>query len=549
MQDWRRRLITLTDGWLDQVNQNRSFGWVVGLSFFILGLVPRFFYSLPGDSLIYAYLAGRLLDGEKYFTGFFEFNTPYAIGAYVPSLWLARAIGIPDATGALLFGTLLALFSFLLVRGILLRSYEWDTPLRHNALLIALAFSLNFCFIEPATRTIIFACLVLPYLFFAQLRLEKQTLPVGLQMLIGAMLGYALLLKPNYLLFPAVIELFVLYRRRRIKQLFVPANIAAGLVCVCGYAALPVFFPGYIKSVEYFLLFYSGDMRGIHNVIDNLLTAFLYLLPLLLWVWALNRQLISLPLLWAAIAAECAVLESEMLLSGDQKSLLAFFVGVAFITSLILFLRAPLQVRRSVGTLRKLVAVFAVLLAAISIFRVSENIYAFVPHEVGRDTVKREMLSYIARYAPGGSFYAISETPEHFLPALMATPRHPYPMLHSLRLLTDHADRREDFIRAGKEEQWKKAEDYIYASVLSYFREQKPTLVFASRLHGYKEIHPRCLPVPLDMMLARSPEFAREWRHYHKIGSIITEKDRQWLETRGQSHPVGSWLDVYMRDK
>ncbi|MDX2074192.1 MAG: hypothetical protein SFX19_07510 [Alphaproteobacteria bacterium] len=547
----------------------RAFGWSVGLFFFSIRFAATFFYSLPGDGNVYIFLAGRMLDGEHYFTDFFEYNTPFAVGLYALPLMMGRWLGAPDVVSAKLFIGLLCLLSVGLVHLLIRGSKEWSTPLRYNAIIIAIFCAFSFCFFEWTTKSLPFICLVLPYIFSLHLRIEKTNLPPTMNYVTGVFQGLVILLKPHYALFFLVTEFYLAWRMRSWKIWFRLSNYLAALVVVIGDALiLPFFFSGYLEGLFYFVIYYSAAMIGWVGWVDNFITTLLYLLPLLLWQLAVRRvsePRLSTGVFMAAMVAQCMVLYSELLLSYDQKSLLVFFIAVLLLYSLLLFLYAPLPVRHSIGWVGKGVAGVACVLASVTIFRVNDFIYMLSPHVPARDVVSEAVLEYTQRYAPHEPIYIMSESVEHTLIPLLSREKQPYPVFHTVRPLVDMADRKALFLSRGEYDEWQKAEAYYYDSVLRFFEKTPPRLVFVSTRHAFRELGEHCLPVALDIMLADNAEFAALWTHYRKIGSIITSKDEKFMEERkvyhatlmvdGQSRPalfpvespMGSWLDVYLR--
>ena len=573
MLSLRAKIIDGFDRLLLGMDTSRAFGWVVGLSIMGLSLIPKLSHGLPGDSSVYVYLAGRMLDGEQYFTDFFEYNTPFAIGFYALPLAVGRLLGMADVLAAKLGVFLLIIASIALVHGVISRSKEWSVATRYNALIIALFVTLNFrndfYSNELTTKSVTFLCFILPYIFSLQLRIEKLRLPLAMEIVVGVLQGIAVWFKPQYVLFPLVMELYMVWRMRSFASLFRISNWVAAAVVIAGYGViLPLCFPGYFKVFPYFFIYYSADVRGWISWLDNVTTTLLYCLPFLLWYIAMRKvlsQLLSMEIFLVAVLAGAVVLNAELLLSFDQKSLFAFFVGLVLLYSLLVFARAPHTLKQALGFARKCTAVVAVLIAGIGIFRVTEIVPAFIPHTPSKEKVVQQMVEYAERYAPGEPVATLSDNTEHFVLAMLALDQQPYPVFHSLRMLADLSDHKTVFEMSDTAADWQKGYDYLYGSVLQYFKQTPPRLVFASNKTTSRELT-HCMPLPLDILLATSPDFARIWRkHYRKIGAIIAVRDVEWLEesvaqnahitfggkpqavTLPPAEPIGTWLDVYIR--
>src|SRR5579872_1314068 len=131
-------------GWLNLMDTSPAFGWVVGLLLMAVSLVPKFSHDVHADSAVYLYLAGRLLDGAKYYRDFFEYNTPFAVGIYAIPVALARLSHASVPIAGKIFVTALTLGSIVLAHFIIRCSHEWGKVSRYNALIITLFFVLSF---------------------------------------------------------------------------------------------------------------------------------------------------------------------------------------------------------------------------------------------------------------------------------------------------------------------------------------------------------------------------------------------------------------------
>jgi len=183
--------------------------------------------------------------------------------------------------------------------------------------------------------------------------------------------------------------------------------------------------------------------------------------------------------------------------------------------------------------LQKAAAIISVILLCATTLNLVRMVGMFMPHETFREKAVREQVDYINRYAPQDPVFTFSDSAEHFAPAMLEVEKRPYPPFHSMRMALGS---------------WESGEgaSSLYTPVRRFFEDSRPRLVFASRINGPTE--KGCLPVPLEMMLTKDPEFSELWhRYYHKIGTIRGPKEAYWLENEQKVKPDLVWLDVYLR--
>lgn len=561
------------DHYLDLMDTSPKFGWVVGLFIMAVSFIPKFSHDLNSDSTVYLYLAGRMLDGAKYYTDFFEFNTPFAIGIYAIPVALARVFGIFVPIAGKIFIGLLIIGSIYYSHTIIRQSKEWKSTTKYNAIIISLFFAFNFLSNfydnELTTKSIVFLCCILPYFFSIQLHLEKVATSRNQQIAIGILLGLALCLKPHYIIFPAVMEIYLACKRRGVSSLFRWLNILAGAVALVYYVVIiPLFFPGYIKIIPFFFEYYDAAYATMRDKISEIFIYVLYWFPFLLWRSALKDQLNSLVLFeifFAGIAASTAILFTETLLSSDQRSILNFFIVIPFLYSILVFLRHGNATGVTVNTKQKCLALFAVIIGSVTVFGLVNVLSAYNPALQSRERTTMSMLDYVNKYAPNEPVYTISENTEHFSPLMMYLSKRPYPIFHLQRMVRNLERQHYTYRNANLPKRTMEAEHYLMEALNSFFTTTPPKLVFISE-YSRMDRDGYCLPSSLDIIIRRNYEFRALWeKRYKKIGTIITTKEIRWLEDTParkvkldfgskkvyasfpSEEPLRSWLDVYVR--
>lgn len=574
MRAFRARLIETVDGWCDCIHRSRSFGWSIGILLMAASLFPKFFHSLGADSNVYVFLAGRMLDGERYCTDFFEYNTPFAMGIYTLPLAVGRLLGLSDIVAAKIFVLLAVVASITLVHHVLVRVREWSHTTRYNALIIALFFALNYRYDfydnQLTTKSMMFLCCFLPYLFSVQARLEKTTLPAWLDYAIGALLGLSMLIKPHYVLFPLMLEVFLLWYTRSLAITLRRSNLCAAFVVIAGYGViLPVFFKGYIDCITYMSAFYAADTEGFVGWLDGILASLMMSAPWLLWFAVLRAPLQRLAhygIFFASLLAAAAVLNIEMLFSTDQTALLVFFIALPLLYSMLLYLSAPREAR-GVNAPRKTAAILIALFSVTATFNLPNILRTFTPEPMADERMTDALVNYIRQYAPHEPIYAISSDTRHLVPPLLHVEARPYANYHSMNVLVKMWESKQRHPELASDPEWVAAHRYFYDRLLHFFKATPPRLVFVSRYSTFKETD-YCLPLPLEMLQSESAEFAVLWQsHYRKIGTVTSVKDKEWLEERpvqkalltfdGQEkpvhfpppQPVKAWVDIYMRQE
>ena len=235
----------------------------------VLAVLGPWLFALMGTSLNtnHAWLticAQRLLDGGKPLTDFYEPNPPLSIMLYVPGVLLARLTGIPVWYMPYIVGLAAMALSILAVRTLLRRWPVLDEAERMafiGAYAGASTLLASRMFFAERDEYVVWG--LLPFLI-AQLAVTRAApLPRWLLWAVFLPGAAAILIKPHYVLLPAVLILHRMAVRRKFFSVLIDADVLALLAAAGAYAlAVALFFPGYVTVIlPDFIRFYIPIYR------------------------------------------------------------------------------------------------------------------------------------------------------------------------------------------------------------------------------------------------------------------------------------------------
>jgi hypothetical protein len=238
--------------------QKRGTGLLVAS---LMGLVAitKFGDTIHHDVAWYIHSAAAFLDGgQLYDDVFFEMNPPLMLYLTVPGVMLARSTGLFSVNGYLL--TVFAAIGLSLWFGM-----RMIPAPRRSVWLILSFFALV---VLPAgdfgQRPHVMVALGLPYLLLVARRWHDPGRDVAklFAIAVGASAGLGFAVKPHFLLVPAILELTLWYRTRRLT--FVrPEMLALCAVVALYIASIVVFTPTYLtRIVPYALEVYQIGYRN-----------------------------------------------------------------------------------------------------------------------------------------------------------------------------------------------------------------------------------------------------------------------------------------------
>lgn len=227
-------------GWRRAGVPSRS---AIDIAFVLVSCVLCFAYladrPLSHDISWYLVSGRRWLEGAVLYRDIIEVNPPLAYFEIAPILKLP----IADTLGYLLAMHVLIAASCLWVRRLAMRDGRIST---HVATVASTAALLIVPLGDFGQREHVALAAALPYLWamaFGTRVSRAESIALGAFAFVG--LG----LKPYFLAIPAGVSLVAAIRRRSIRPLFAPANLALAALCV-GYAVLVVLaFPDYLGAV------------------------------------------------------------------------------------------------------------------------------------------------------------------------------------------------------------------------------------------------------------------------------------------------------------
>ena len=236
---------------------NIFLGWVVVFFIFVIALLIQTNMYLNWQVCRFLDIAQRILQGDVFYRDFIMTQQPLIAYFYMPVVlaadWLKFNMDV-----ALRFYVCLFAFGSIWVSHYFfqLLSHRHDSIIR-ALFLSSLSFSLV---ILPAhyfgTIENLVVILLMPYLMLSVLRQQKQSVAFYLAVLVGVAAGLAFALKPVYLLFYVIIEIYAYWRVRQLRYLVRTESLVMwGFLLV--YAALVIsFLPQYLTVLSMLIHFY-----------------------------------------------------------------------------------------------------------------------------------------------------------------------------------------------------------------------------------------------------------------------------------------------------
>jgi hypothetical protein len=200
------------------------------------------------DTSWFMTFAEKVLGGAAPYIDVSDPNPPVAFLVYIPSILLARALGVaaePVVICLTFAGALLSIgFGGLVLKRSGLLQPDETMPALAAASFVLLVVP-AFCFSEREHLALI---LVLPLLALCAARVKGASPALWLVLLAGLGAGLGLAFKPYYLLPVGLAVLYVLVHRRTWRLLFTPEIFTMGLVLGLYFVATVWFFPAYLTQ-------------------------------------------------------------------------------------------------------------------------------------------------------------------------------------------------------------------------------------------------------------------------------------------------------------
>jgi sterol desaturase/sphingolipid hydroxylase (fatty acid hydroxylase superfamily) len=229
-----------------------------------------FWMAANHDNDWYLIVTPRLMAGGRYIADFMEPNPPLILLLTIPSILIEHAAGLGRYVAFSLYISLLILLALGLAR----RYLRWLLADQPIGLAIATLGTAAILVFPPSydfgQREHIFCILFLPGLLWFAAREAGRDAPIDWQDHLAILLAaVAALIKPFYLLVPAVLFLTHWARGRRLGNLLDPWVITHAFL-TAAYLALIVFrFPDYLAAIPLYRDGYFGLERGWIDVVSD----------------------------------------------------------------------------------------------------------------------------------------------------------------------------------------------------------------------------------------------------------------------------------------
>lgn len=171
--------------------------------------------------------AKEILSGKDYLHGFTNNNPPFIFFLNMPLVWFSQFFHIWPVMVIRIFTYLMAAISLWVVNNVLTLLFSHKDALKKNCLLFVIAFSfLILPAYEFGQREHLTIMLSLPYIFLTVARVLNKHPGYLFAVLVGVMAGIGIAIKPYFILMPILNELYLLYRKRDVKNLVRPELVA-----------------------------------------------------------------------------------------------------------------------------------------------------------------------------------------------------------------------------------------------------------------------------------------------------------------------------------
>jgi len=329
-----------------KIYKTNNLCWVIGFVLLVISLLIRTRLYVGTDPAFYYLTAERILHGQKYYYDFFETNFPLSFYIFTIPVIFHNITGIAAIPSFYIFVTSLSLISIYCSSLILKGTSIYKDLLLYQFIIIGMfigfffpvyTFALN----EIGTKTLLFLAFIAPYFCSFFWEADNKKLPLNLSIMIGIFAGLAVCLKPNYVLFPLGMELYVLIKNRNLRYIFRPINYVIILVNIIHLAWLVFFIPEYIFKIFPMAIF------AYHGFSQHFLLRFFEIILGSQWmlIFILFGGYRALPktkyreVFFASIASASVIVGSESLWSPDQLAVLYFFDGILIINLFLDILR------------------------------------------------------------------------------------------------------------------------------------------------------------------------------------------------------------------
>jgi hypothetical protein len=368
----------------------------------------------------------------------------------------------------------------------------------------------------------------LPYLLLAAGRAEGATIPRSLRIGVGLAAGIAFSLKPHFLLYPALIELYVLYSvgwRRGLKDVLPWAMLGMVLAHV---AFMLIVTPQYVTFLFPMVLrFYSqvGDSDTWEVVTGAyVLPTLLVLMPLAAFSLFLSRSKLTRTI---AIWVVCGVIICVVQSKGWRYQAMPALAGTLLLAAMTIAEMIDRYLPRERTQQRLPVAVLTATFMILFYYQQALANRPFYKQMDFDDSVTATLIHIVETQAPNKRILVLSPGIYPHYPLVNYTGAHMTMRFQTMWLLQGiYANCEEYAPLYNSPDQMSDAEKFIYTTVSQDFAKQRPDLIIVDKVAGI----PKCQWRSFDYLeyFMRNPQFAQAFRHYQ----VYMEFDRYVIYTR-----------------
>lgn len=232
-----------------QIFSTKNFLFFALTAIFLLSVFIRSLIDIGPDTGIYLDLGKKFAEGKRYYYDVFESNFPASFYFYAAQYELSQILNLSPLLLSEIIINLLGLLSIFWSAKILKKSEIGQNRLYFNLLIIS--FFLGF-FLRPqalplgefGTKTSLILLLIYPY--FAYSFRSFGSFKKSDLIYRGTLMGLMPCLKPHYIIFPLLVEIWQSFERKSLKSLFALDKLIAAMIYI-GYLvwmlfAMPEFF-------------------------------------------------------------------------------------------------------------------------------------------------------------------------------------------------------------------------------------------------------------------------------------------------------------------
>lgn len=240
---------------------------------FLFSIYIRSIIDIGPDTSVYMDVGKKLALGKDYFVDIFEINFPILMWLYALQYKFSIALNISPILTAEIFVNCCVLISIFSSSKILKRTKIYQDKIEFNLIIIGFFFSF---FLRPyglhlaefGTKSSYFLILFYPYL--ALILIAKKELLKKDLFIKGVLMGLIVCLKPHYLIFVAVIEIYLTIKNRSIRYFFEIDKLISALILSIYVVLIKKIHPNF---VEYVVPMWSNYFQTYDNL-NKFLTNF-----------------------------------------------------------------------------------------------------------------------------------------------------------------------------------------------------------------------------------------------------------------------------------